>query len=706
MIQIHAAHFHNFRLLRDVKVTFSRDPNKPLTVIRAENDTGKTTLLTGLTWALFGDKALPGDKRSSFRLHPIDWDRTQSSTVKTRVEVTFAAVDEESGEEVVYEIERSSSESLIDEDNYEVGPTNVALLRHTPQGVEPVDNTSAILESLLPSSLKDIFFIDGDRALAFIEATDLERVKRDRVGKAVRALLGLDLLDKASGHVQIVRQEIVGNIKKLGAGTEIERLLERYEKLESTKQELLDKESSILSDLEATDQRWRAARQNLDEALLAGAQNHKKLKYDLERSESNLESARKDEIEKYQRHRNLIGFSRMLFELAPKHIQTAAQILGDLESKKVIPNVLPTVIEDSLKSGFCICGTELSVGSKQRAVLERLHEETHQLDEPKERLRELNESAKRIFRSSSNDDSAIGSLRSSYSSILETKKRQTELESEVGDLRARIRGMGEFNLTELERTLAQEEKEKNRLRFEAGKNDQELKEVIKQLSSIERERTELERKVAKLTGERSKEAAAVDILGVLTATTEYLKGETIDQISDKMNEIFLSMIVADTDSGAVIRKAVLTRDNDIEVFGPGNRRLEPDTDLNGASRRALTLAFILALVEVSGYRAPNIIDTPLGMMGTEVRQAVVRYAATHASQLIMFLTGSEIVGVEDLLDQYAGESITFTNSAHFPTKLVNDPRTGRMETLVCRCNHRQRCELCKRRVGSLDFGDN
>ncbi len=706
MIQIQAAHFHNFRLLRDVKVNFSRDPNKPLTVIRAENDTGKTTLLTGLTWALFGDKALPGDKRSSFRLHPIDWDRTQSSTVKTRVEVTFAAIDEESGDEVIYEIERSSSENLIDDDNFEVGSTKVTLLRHTSQGIEPVDNTSATLELLLPSSLKDIFFIDGDRALAFIETTDTDRVKRDRVGKAVRALLGLDLLDKASGHIQIVRQEIVGNIKKLGAGTEIERLLERYERLEAKKQELLAHESRIMSDVEATDQRLRAARRNRDEALAAGAQDHKDLKVGLERSERNLESARKDETDKYQRHRNLIGASRILFELASDHIQTAANILSDLESKKVIPNVLPTVIEDSLEIGLCICGTELTEGSKQRATLERLLEEGHRLDEPKERLRQLNESAKRIFRTSSSDDSAIGSLRSSYASILETKKRQTELESEVGELRARIRGMGEFNLSELERTLTQEEREKNRLQYEAGKNEQELNEVNKELSSIERQRTEQERKVAKLTEARSKEAAAVDILGVLTATTEYLKGETIDQISDKMNEIFLAMIVADADSGAVIRKAVLTRDNDIEVFGPGNRRLEPDTDLNGASRRALTLAFILALVEVSGYRAPNIIDTPLGMMGTEVRQAVVSYAATHSSQLIMFLTGSEIVGVEDLLDRYAGESFTFTNSAHYPTKLINDPGTGRMETLVCRCNHRQSCELCKRRVGSLDFGEN
>ena len=53
------ARFQNFRLLRDVAFTFSTDPERPLTVIRAANDSGKTTLLAGLQWALYGDGALP-----------------------------------------------------------------------------------------------------------------------------------------------------------------------------------------------------------------------------------------------------------------------------------------------------------------------------------------------------------------------------------------------------------------------------------------------------------------------------------------------------------------------------------------------------------------------------------------------------------------------------------------------------------------------
>ncbi len=51
--------------------------------------------------------------------------------------------------------------------------------------------------------------------------------------------------------------------------------------------------------------------------------------------------------------------------------------------------------------------------------------------------------------------------------------------------------------------------------------------------------------------------------------------------------------------------------------------LGTDLDLNGASRRALTLAFILAFTRVSGVKAPNVIDTPLGMTSGIVKRAML-----------------------------------------------------------------------------------
>ena len=54
------AEFQNFRLLRHLELDFSVDAEKNLTVIRAANESGKTTILHALQWALYGDSALPG----------------------------------------------------------------------------------------------------------------------------------------------------------------------------------------------------------------------------------------------------------------------------------------------------------------------------------------------------------------------------------------------------------------------------------------------------------------------------------------------------------------------------------------------------------------------------------------------------------------------------------------------------------------------
>jgi DNA sulfur modification protein DndD len=156
------------------------------------------------------------------------------------------------------------------------------------------------------------------------------------------------------------------------------------------------------------------------------------------------------------------------------------------------------------------------------------------------------------------------------------------------------------------------------------------------------------------------------------------------------------MIVADPDQNAIIREAVVTPDYDIVVTGSRNRGLDPDVDLNGASRRALTMAFILALTKVSETVAPNIIDTPLGMTAGQVKRSIVTAAVAESSQLVLLLTRDEIHRIEDLLDTNTGEACTFSNTAHYPHQLVNAPQFTDQRVMVCECNHRQYCHICER----------
>ncbi len=168
-----------------------------------------------------------------------------------------------------------------------------------------------------------------------------------------------------------------------------------------------------------------------------------------------------------------------------------------------------------------------------------------------------------------------------------------------------------------------------------------------------------------------------------------------------MNELFLKMIGSDEES-ALITRAEITPEFRIVVFGRNNTTIDPSMDLNGASRRALTIAFVLALTEISGVEAPNVIDTPLGMMSGFVKTEVVKIASDNSAQLILFLTHDEIKGCEDILDERAAQGSTMTNPAHYPKILKNDPGTKEAKVLLCDCDHRSSCALCDRYESSAD----
>jgi DNA sulfur modification protein DndD len=173
----------------------------------------------------------------------------------------------------------------------------------------------------------------------------------------------------------------------------------------------------------------------------------------------------------------------------------------------------------------------------------------------------------------------------------------------------------------------------------------------------------------------------------------------LQKVSDLMNEIFLRMIgaVSGAENSGIIQRAEINAKYKIIVHGNSDNILNPSQDLNGASRRALTLAFIMALTKVSEVVAPNVIDTPLGMTSGYVKNSILKLACQYSTQLVLLLTHDEIKGCEDLIDEFGGSVTTVTNPAHYPKILINDPEVSDIRVIQCECNHRTSCTICERR---------
>lgn len=191
--------------------------------------------------------------------------------------------------------------------------------------------------------------------------------------------------------------------------------------------------------------------------------------------------------------------------------------------------------------------------------------------------------------------------------------------------------------------------------------------------------------------------ALEDMLRVITTTIHALGIDTLDEVSEVMNNIFQKINVQYGNNDSVIQRVGITHDHEIIVEGINGKRLVPSTDISGAQKRALTLAFIFATVQVSGEELPTIIDTPLGTQSGELKRLMLKYTAQNTKQGILFLTSSEIYGVEDVIRDHTSKYWTLSHADHYPLELVNEPPVLTKSAFICDCDIWSSCSKCARK---------
>lgn len=701
------AQFQNFRLLRDLQLEFSVDGQRKLTVIRAANESAKTTLLHALQWTLYGDGALP-NKGEDFRLHPIDWDAKAGRRVPIMATVEFEVTVYRRGVNGLressrkYRLMRSAFED-VDGTTWRRTPSTSRLFALTDTGANPIDSPEALINEELPPELRDVFFTDGDGALRFIEADVAVSTKRERVQRAIRSLLGLSVIEEAIKHVRKAAGEVNKQAKRVGASGELNTIASRLERIEEDATKLEAELEDAKEQFAAFDEKVNDTDRKISAALQKGDKD--KLRRDLEHAKRTAKQLDEQLVAANKEHAALFRGQVLATDLLAPVLRKAFGALQELHDQKKIPNATIPVLEERLTTQSCICGESLSPddsdGQRRRSHIQQLIEDSERADEIQEIITDLYYGAKTLQPA---EKRGPASWLDEYHKVVKSRDGLQTLRDEAGTALRAI----ELQVDALPDTDIQGLKEAKRQylaqrdRFLQKRSERET-----QLAGLGREREELSAQRNRLLREQEKGARILselqvtqDILRVLDQSYQRITTEELAKVSELMNRIFLEMIGADPEQGAIIKRAEISRDFDIVVYGPNSRTLNPDRDLNGASRRALTLAFILALTKVSEVEAPNVIDTPLGMMSGYVKRSVLRTAIRESAQLILFLTHSEIAGCEEILDEAAGVIVTLTNPAHYPKMLVNDPGVTVQRILRCECDHRGECPLCQRRPDS------
>ena len=472
-------------------------------------------------------------------------------------------------------------------------------------------------------------------------------------------------------------------------------LTELGEEQERIEQRISDADQQFVS----FDERYATIEKQIEDLLTKG--NRDDLSREIGQTRRRIEQLDAELTGASRQHSSLFRSLALSRELMVPVVESSLAKLDELRDQGKIPNSTIPVLEERLGASTCFCGEPIKghdpAMARRRHHIESLIEMSRQADALQSTITDLYYASRPLQMDQGSREESWSSQYNKVAGHRDSLMSEREqLGRQAKALEARIAQIPDHDIQGLQRTRSSYRDQRDRFNAERTRHRADLDNIRQQHTILQRQYHDLLRQQDKGARFMADLEVAQDIQNVLGRAYERLTTEELAKVSTRMNDIFLEMIGAEPSQGAIIQGAKITDQFEITVYGPNARLLNPDRDLNGASRRALTLAFILALTKVSEVEAPNVIDTPLGMMSGFVKKSVLTTVIRESSQLILFLTRSEIADCEDILDSEAANVITLTNPAHYPVMLVNDPQVHERTVLQCECDHRQECTTCQR----------
>lgn len=735
MLLLKSIEICNFACFEHVAIDVSSDSDRPLTVLRAENGSGKTTFLRALRWAFYGEPGLPGSDPANFSVHPAWW-LPDEEGIDTKITLRFVTdgstrfEEVEAGQERTYQLSRSVTTVARDAVKEE-GPSfrrrneSLTLMQKMPDGgwesrggsTEDVERT---VDLLLPWGLRDFFFLDADEATDFVGGRENNPLPKKEVVKkttgAINELLGLGVVEDTISRIRDVHDKLQREVSKASGDRGLQELqgdLDDARAFVENRTGLLDTKREQLSDLE---DREVSATGHLERELREhGA--HDELEKRLKETREQLG------LVKDARNRTLVAladslksrdFLAGLFARAIVHVRDE---LVPLHQQGLIPLTHVPFVQERLRTGLCVCGAKLEEGSAARESVESLLTESMEQEEQANLLGKVHDIC----------GNCLAELRSSTP---DWSQRQADLRADLGDFDGDLSDL-EARREQLDGRVRNIDKEAiQALRGELDSIQTQKSRLIREISTIEAEVEPKQAAIAslekKVAGRQKREQTAQDrrraadlaqLIGdVLERSYERIQREQVADLSVRMNTLFHKMAAnvrdeefEESEQRATVRMIAEVGVREVpgthgayEIYAKNaHGRTLPPTEINGASRRVLALSFILALCVESRTETVLVADSLLNMMSGTVLSNTLEATAQTSRQPVLLLTRQDLAEDTEiaLVSQYAGATYTLTGQWQAAEDGGGDVvrrHVPREVSLCCDCGPRKFCDICER----------
>ena len=410
MLKLRRIEIDNFVCFDSVIIEPSIDPERPLTVVRAENGSGKTTFLRALRWGMYGEKGLPGNS-TRFSLHPVWWEPNDSG-IKTKVSIEFesdGSTRHSEGGTItnVYQLVRSVTTigkpaARDDEPDFRRINEQTHLMIKEGDGTwtPHTSGVDFVVEQLLPWDLRDFFVMDADEATDFVGGSENKVMHRqeviDKTTASVHSLLGIDVFREASKRVANLARAFGAQATKAIGDADLNALQVELDQLRTEATELKEKISDQRAQKNELDDRLRQRRDDLETELKdVGAAEE--LRNRLVENRARYEQAIKQRGTTLGLLAGELESTDLHASLARSKVAVVYDMLRPLYEKGHIPLKHLNFVRDLLVTGTCVCGEDLSEGGAHRRHVEDRVAESAEQEERANYLGQLHDAAKSLM---------------------------------------------------------------------------------------------------------------------------------------------------------------------------------------------------------------------------------------------------------------------------------------------------------------------
>lgn len=649
------------QFIGEQQVQFATDSSKNVTIIMGENGSGKTSLAQVFTWCLYGTTDFDDNvllcRATAKKMLP-----DTEETVRAELFLVHNDIEYEVIREQRYQTDGVGNLKRPSQTVFKIAYKKTDGQREFVKDIE----TEIRMKEILPKELSKYFLFDGERIGNM--SKEIRKGKSREFAEAVRNLLGLSAFSSALGHLKEKGKNSVIRSYDESFDDKSDSKIAQYTQRIETYNEEIDKIEKRQTEIEGHLQQAKDFCDDLNERIRKNADSGKlALEKDrLVKKKEGLVDMKAMQTSSLLKSFNNIGpayFSKKL-------IKDALQGLSDADKiDKGIPDIHARTIEYLIERKNCICGTPITVGSKELDELLNVLK----FIPPQSIGNLIGQFVQECEMRSKTFDTFFEEFTDKFAFIRTFEVDYAEMEHDVKSIEQKLIGMEKIG--ELQANLSRFENEARKLQSEFDNLN-----FKKGSVSTSRDRCETERGELTLKDENNRrietyKAYAQYMYDVLLKQYRSQETETREKLQETVNEIFTSIYNGGF-SLAIDEKyniQILVNDDDGYI---------EDVETSTAQSISVIFAFIAGVIKMARESQnpenellvsepyPLVMDAPLSSFDKTRIKTVCEVLPKVAEQVIIFIKDTDGELAETYMSDKVGKRYTFDKRTEFETYLI------------------------------------